>query len=96
MPVDEAELADEQRRLRELRTVVDLAASVIAQGHLGRGEAERLVAAARERALRLFPDKAATFDLILAPRFARLVAEFGGGPGPAAARVLPFRRAGAA
>ena len=96
MAVDEAALADERRRLRELRTVVDLTANVIAQGQLDRTEAELLVAAARQRALRLFPDKEATFDLILAPRFARLVAELAGDPGTGTARVLPFRRPGAA
>jgi len=47
------------------------------------------VAAARKQVLALFPDKEATFDLILAPRFARLVAEFAQPSG----RVLPFRRA---
>jgi hypothetical protein len=62
----------------------------IAQGSLSRGEAEDLVAATRRRALRLFPDKGETFDLILAPRFARLVAEFTVAPRPPA-RVLPFR-----
>ena len=48
-----------------------------------RAEAEDLVAAARRRALELFPDKAATYDLILAPRFARLMDEFAGPPGRA-------------
>jgi hypothetical protein len=79
---------DEQRRLRRLRTVVDLASNVLAQGRLGQAEALALVAAARKQALALFPDKEATFDLILAPRFARLVAEFALPGG----RVLPFRR----
>ena len=77
--------------------VVDLTSAVLVQGRLSRGEAEDLVAATRRRALELFPGKEATFELILAPRFARLMAEFVG-PGPvpeppaASARVLPFRR----
>lgn len=70
------DVAEEARRARQLRMVVDLASSVIAQGGLGREEAEALVAATRRRALELFPGKEDTFDLILAPRFARLIREF--------------------
>ena len=81
--------AEERRRLRLLRMVVDLTTNVLAQGRLTRPEAEVLVAATRRRALELFPEKASTYDLILAPRFARLMDEFAG---PAAANVLPFRR----
>jgi hypothetical protein len=80
-------IAEENRRLRLLRTVVDLTCSVLAQQRMGRAEAEALVAAARARVLELFPDKEATYELILAPRFARLVDEFAG---KAPARVLPF------
>lgn len=92
MAADQEALAEEQRRLRELRVTVDLAASVIAQGRLPRAEGEALVAATRRRALALFPDKAPTFDLVLAPRFARLLDEFAAEPAPARGRVLPFRR----
>jgi len=77
--------------------VVDLTAAVLVQGRLSRSEAEDLVAATRRRALELFPDKEATYELILAPRFARLMNEFvepgTAAPEPASgARVLPFRR----
>jgi hypothetical protein len=90
---DAAALAEENRRLRELRVVVDLTTNVLRQGRLGRAEADSLVAAARRRILELFPDKESTYELILAPRFARLVREFTPPPeAPASARVLPFRR----
>jgi hypothetical protein len=56
--------------------VVDLASAVLMQGRLSRREAEDLVAATRRRALELFPDKEETYELILAPRFARLLDEF--------------------
>jgi hypothetical protein len=86
-------VADEGRRLRYLRAIVDLTTNVLVQGHLSRREAERLVAATKRRALELFPDKEGTYDLILAPRFARLIREFVvGGRG---ATVLTFRRPGA-
>ena len=74
-------LADEARRARQLRMVVDLASTVIAQGGVTREEAEALVAAVRRRALELFPGKDGTFDLVLAPRFARLIREFALPPG---------------
>jgi len=82
------DVAEENRRARQLRMIVDLASSVIVQGGLRRGEAEELVAATRRRALELFPGKEDTFDLILASRFARLIREFAA-PNPAA-NVLPF------
>lgn len=82
----EGALREERRRLRELRAVVDLTANVIAQGRLTRREAEELVAATRRRVLALFPDKESTYELILAPRFARLVAEYTHPP----ASVIPF------
>jgi len=88
-----AAVADEQRRVRQLRAVVDLTTNVLVQGRLTRTEADELVAATRRRALELFPDKEATFDLILAPRFARLIREFV--ESGARARVLAFRRPGA-
>lgn len=99
--VDAETRAEEQRRLRELRAAVDLAAQVLMQGGLGPVEAARLLGATRARALELFPDKASTYDLVLAPRLARLVDEFvapdagpAGGPsrGRPRARVLPFVR----
>jgi len=82
-----AALEEESRRLRQLRITVDLTTSILMQTHLTHAEAVALVAATRERALALFPDKADTYDLILAPRFARLVREFVDGP---SAKVLAF------
>lgn len=84
-----AEAIDEEnRRLHRLRLMVDVTASILMQGRLTQEEAEALVAATRERALALFPDKGETYDLILAPRFSRLIREFV--IGPSSARVLYF------
>ena len=83
-------VAEERRRLRRLRTLVDLTANLIAQTRPTRMEAEALVRRTRERALALFPDKGGTFDLILAPRFARLIDEFASDT--RGARILPFRK----
>jgi hypothetical protein len=81
--------AEEQRRARELRMIVDFTSSVIMQGGASLTEAQALVAAARRRALELFPGKEDTFDLILAPRFVRLIREF---VLAADGKVLPFRK----
>lgn len=82
-------LAEERRRLGILRTVVDLTCSLLAQQRMTRHEAERLVAAARRQVLELFPDKEETYELILAPRFERLMNEFAGRRD--GAKVLRFR-----
>lgn len=86
----DAAVAEEAGRLRQLRMVVDLTCSVIMQGRLAPEEAQGLVAAARRRALELFPDKESTYELILAPRFARLVREFVLPASPS--KVVPFPR----
>ena len=80
-------VAEEQGRVRRLRVMVDLTTAVLMQGRLTPDEAHALVDATRQRALELFPDKEETYELILAPRFARLIREF-----VQPARVLPFRR----
>lgn len=89
-PDDEpAEVAEEQRRADRLRRTVDVACAVLRQGRLTRAEAEALVSETRRRALELFPGKEDVFDLVLAPRFRRILDEF---CPPTSARVLPFRQ----
>ncbi|MCU0242358.1 MAG: hypothetical protein MUF51_08030 [Vicinamibacteria bacterium] len=73
---DHLAIEDERQRLRLLRVMVDLTANTLAQGRLSWMEAQTLVSACRQQALTLFPDQAATFDLILVPRFTRLMREF--------------------
>ncbi len=77
--VDPAAIAEEQARADRLRLTVDVACAVLRQGRLSRDEGERLVADTRRRVLALFPDKADVFDLVLAPRFTRILDEFCGG-----------------
>ena len=74
MPSEE-DICEENRRVRRLRLVVDLVTSVILQSEIPIEEAAELVAATRRYALRLFPDKEATYDLIYKPRFQRLLRE---------------------
>jgi hypothetical protein len=74
MPTRE-ELEEEDRRVRQLRIAVGLALSVIGQTDMTLAQAQEMVAATRGMALRLFPGKELTFDLIYLPRFRRLLAE---------------------
>ncbi len=71
----EEELRDEERRVRLLRMTVDFTANLLLARGLTRAEGEALVARCRERALALFPGKEGVWDLVLAPRFARLLQE---------------------
>jgi hypothetical protein len=71
----DSEILEEARKVRRLQVVVGLAMSVIADSDTAVEEAAALVAATRRYALTLFPDKAATYDLIYAPRFQRLMTE---------------------
>lgn len=99
---DPAAIAEEQARADRLRRTVDVACAVLRQGQLSRAEAEALVADTRRRALALFPGKEDVFDLVLAPRFQRIMEEFCPRGMPALAhsegsdqsrkKVLPFRR----
>ena len=68
---------------------VDLACAVLRQEPMSREEAEALVAGVRRRALELFPGKAHVFDLVLAPRFRRIIDEVL--PLVQSGRILPFR-----
>jgi hypothetical protein len=66
---------EEDRRVRRVRLLVDLTAQLLARGELDRLEGERLVAATRAAVLRLFPGSEATYELLYAPRFERLLDE---------------------
>jgi hypothetical protein len=71
----EAEIREENCKVRRLQIVVDLVTNVLRQSDMTIAEASGLVADTRRFALSLFPDKEATYDLIYAPRFRRILAE---------------------
>jgi hypothetical protein len=73
--ITDADIREENRRIRLLRRLVDFAMAAIAQSNLSHGDALRIVDGVRHRACDLFPGKEATFDLIYRPRFQRLIAE---------------------
>ena len=87
--VDPEALVDETRRADALRRTVDVACALLRQAQLPRDEAESVVVFTRTRVLELFPGKEDVFELVLAPRFARILDEFCASP---RVRILPFRR----
>lgn len=69
------ELREEERKIREMRCLVDITAAVIAQGNISVLEACALLRLTRRHVLHLFPEKEKVFDLIHRPRFARIMQE---------------------
>jgi hypothetical protein len=69
-------ILDERWRIRRLRATVDLAAAALRE-ESDPIEANRMIRATRRTVLNLFPGSQDTFDLILAPRFRRILMERG-------------------
>ena len=69
------EREEENRRIRTLRLLVDFSLAYLAQTNLPLEEAQAVVKGVKKQALRLFPEKEETFDLIYLPRFRRLLRE---------------------
>lgn len=80
MPDKEAEerrqaIREENRNLRFLRFLVDLALMEIRAGRFTLEEAGKVVENVRSQALQLFPGKETAFDWIYRPRFRRAITE---------------------
>jgi hypothetical protein len=72
---DKREIEEENRRIRTLRLLVDFSMAYLAQTNMPLEEAQAVVKGVKKQALRLFPEKEETFDLIYLPRFRRLLRE---------------------
>jgi len=72
------EIAEENRRLRRLRFMVDFTLSLIYQSEMTREEALQHMTKVKDYALTLFPGKELAFELLYAPRFKRAVREIYG------------------
>ena len=72
---DKGEIEEENRRIRTLRRLVDFSLAYLAQTNMPLEEAQAVVGGVKKQALRLFPEKEETFDLIYLPRFRRLLRE---------------------
>lgn len=69
------DLLNEERNIRRLRFVVDFALEFIRTQDIPHETAMGIIEGVRKQALKLFPGKEETFDLIYAPRFKRLLNE---------------------
>jgi len=69
------EIADENKRVRRLRFIVDFALQYIRTQEITHDEAIAIVEGVQKHALRLFPGKEEAFDIIYAPRFKRALNE---------------------
>jgi len=82
------QIADESRRVRKVRQLVDIATAVILQSNMTVCDAEALVASIRKKILALFPDGGDTYELLYAPRFRRLIDQYATEPSERV--VIPF------
>ncbi|MCZ6479440.1 MAG: hypothetical protein V3V07_10420 [candidate division NC10 bacterium] len=73
--VAQEEIQREEEQMRILKWLADATVWRITIGPITRAEGERTIEAARARILNMFPDSAYLFDLILRPRFERLLTE---------------------
>ena len=69
-------IQEEKKQIRRLRILVDLTTSVLYQDtSLTLEEARQFVKNTEKAILRMFPDKQQTFDIVLLPRFERILLE---------------------
>ncbi len=76
-PEERAHLVqEEKRKIRWLRFLVDLTISVLYQdSSLSLKEARQMVQNTEKAIVKMFPDKQQTFDMLLRPRFERILQE---------------------
>jgi len=68
-------LEEEDKKIRWLRFLVDLAQATLMQSNLTLREAFDIVDDTKRAALNLFPGKEQVYDLVYGPRFQRIIAE---------------------
>ena len=71
--IEKREIAEENRRIRYLRFLVDFSILSIQQDDLSFEEAQKLVEDVKKAACNLFPGKEETFEMIYRPRFNRAI-----------------------
>jgi hypothetical protein len=69
------ESIEEDKKIRQLQRIVDFACCVLRQQEMSLEEAQGLIGGVKKMALRLFPDKEQTFELIYGSRFRRILME---------------------
>ena len=69
------EIRDEQIRMTRLRVLVDVTVQLLAQAPLSRNDTLQVIDYVRDRVLELCPGKGDVFDMVLRPRFLRILNE---------------------
>ena len=69
------EIVDEQIRMNRVRVTVDVAAYCLRRAPLSREEALDVIEHTRKHVLKLCPGKEQVFELVLRPRFMRILTE---------------------
>lgn len=67
------DILDEQVRINRLRRLADLTAYRLRHDPMSRSDALELIQQTRKQVLELFPDKGEVFELVLRPRFLRML-----------------------
>ncbi len=70
-----ADIVDEQLRMGRLRRVIDITAYWLTQGSFSHEEALSIIEHARGEILKLCPGKDEVFELVIRPRFLRILNE---------------------
>ena len=73
--MEKRQVAEENRKIRYLRFLVDFSILSIQQDDLSLEQAEKLVEDVKRTACVLFPGKEETFELIYRPRYNRIIEE---------------------
>lgn len=68
-------IKEEERNMKQLRFIVDLAQASLVQSNLTIQESLALIENTKKAALSLFPDKEFVYDLVYTPRFRRIIDE---------------------
>ncbi|MCP4985097.1 MAG: hypothetical protein GY928_03205 [Colwellia sp.] len=68
-------LLEEERKLKRLKFIVDLAQATLIQSDITLQEACKIMENTKKLALILFPDKENVYNLIYTPRFSRIISE---------------------
>ena len=71
----ENDIEAEERKVRQLRSRVDLVCALLYQEKMSLEEASRLIRSVKQFALELFPDREQTFERIYGSRLRRILSE---------------------
>lgn len=76
MNASQTAILEEQKKIRRLTFLVDLTCNILYQDtSLTLPQAVKLLEDTERTILRMFPDKQSTYDLVLRPRFERILSE---------------------